>query len=214
MKFISKAGALCLAALTVCSAGSVSAATMIVDDATFGVGTVLLDTDNNVEFLQLSQTMGYGYNGVLAELGVGGDFEGWSVASTATMEALGVSAGVTQGSTDAGEIAIVESLRDFFCPTGTCVNTSSSHVYARGLVSDALLGAFGIADAFSMGRRLNVTPNEVDFRISGFATSATDTNEEVWLVRDAQIAPVPLPASSLLLLAGIGGLAAVKRRKS
>ncbi|MBU2994443.1 VPLPA-CTERM sorting domain-containing protein [Octadecabacter sp. 1_MG-2023] len=199
-------------ALSIAAFGSsfAQAATLIVDDVTFGTSSVLRDTTNNQDFLRLDLTMGYGYSGISSEFGVGGDFEGWSVASTMIMDALGVSAGVINGSTDVGQIGIAESLRDFFCPASTCVNLSSTHEYARGLVSDSTAVA-GTVDAFSIGRRFNVDPNEVDFRISGYG-GLNAINEEVWLTRTA-LTPVPLPAAGWLLIAGLAGMGVVGRRK-
>lgn len=208
-KNAARLGAAILATITLFPASAL-AATAIVSDSAFGSASVLRDLDNNRDFLRLDLTMGYGYTGITGEFGSGGDFAGWSVASLADMGALGVSAGVTHGSTDAGQIAIAESLRDFFCPTGTCLNISSTHVYVRGLVSDQTSLA-GRQDAFSIGRRNNVTPNEVDFRLSGFA-SALNTTEEVWLTRTTPA--VPLPAPAFLLLGGLAGLGLFRTRRS
>ncbi|MBM1222403.1 VPLPA-CTERM sorting domain-containing protein [Ponticoccus sp. SC2-23] len=191
------------------TAAALPAGTVVLDDAVFGTDTVLRDTDNNVEFLRLDLTMGYGYSAMLGEFGAGGDFEGWSVATTAVMNALGASVGITHGSTDAGQIALAEWLRDWFCPVGTCVDLSSTHEYARGLVSDSTQLA-GRADAFTIGRRFNVTPEQVDFRVSGYDFAGT--SEQVWLMRS--VAPIPLPASALLLVLGLGGLGLVRRRKT
>ena len=189
------------------------AATVVVNDATFGAASVLRDTTNNLEYLRLDLTMGYGYNGIIAETGAGGVFDSWGVASEANMLSLGASAGIINGSTDTAQVNLVESMRDWFCPTSTCVNTSTTHIYARGLVSDAGpdydSGAPSLL-AFSMGRRLNVTPNEVDFRISGFG-GYDHTNEEIWMVRPSA---VPLPAAVWLFGSGLIGLAGIARRRS
>lgn len=207
MKRISFALAVSLSAL---AASGAVAATKIVDDSVFGVDTVLRDKDNNRDFLRLDLTMGYGLNAISAEFGSGGDFEGWSVASTAMMNGLAAAAGVTHGSSDPAQVAIAEAIRDFFCPAGTCVNLSSSHEYARGLVSDQALSP-GNPDAYTIGRRFNVTPEEVDFRISGFDPSGgVTTSEEVWLTRAAPA--VPVPAAGVLLVAALGGLGVFKRR--
>lgn len=188
------------------------AALVVVNDSVFGSASVLRDTTNQIDYLRLDFTMGYGYNGIIAQTGIGGDFEGWGVASVADMDALGISAGITNGSTDPNQIATAEDLRDWFCPTGTCVNTSSTHEYARGLVSDAgpdyQSGEPSLL-AFSIGRRFNVDPNEVDFRVSGFG-GYDHTNEEIWMVRAS---PVPVPAAVWLFGSGLIGLTAFARRR-
>ena len=187
------------------------------DDAIFGTGSVLRDVDNNMEFLRLDLTMGYSYNGILGELGTGGDFSGWGVASTMNMLNLGSSAGITHGSGNPAILALAESMRDWFCPEGTCVNYSSTHTYLRGLVSDVRAIEDDLyQDAFSMGRRLNVIPNEADFRISGYG-GLDDINEEVFLVRrffsDSDQMAVPEPATVWLFGMGILSLLGLSQGK-
>ncbi len=185
------------------------AAVIFTDDANFGLNTVLRDTDNSLEFLRLDLTMGYSYNGILAESGVGQVFDSWSVASEANMDSLGVSLGLTHGSSDLTQIALAESIRDWFCPAITCVNLSSTHEYTRGLVSDAGGPGGAYLLAFSLGRRFNVTPEEVDYRVSGYG-DYNSKNEEVWMVRTAQA--VPEPSTIWLLTFALGGLGLVKRK--
>ena len=112
----------------------------------------------------------------------------WRIASTEEMYLLGASAGIVHGSTDPVILAAAEQLRDWFC--FECVNLSSTHEVTRGLVSDP--GPSGEdSDAFSIGRRFNVEPHEVDFRISGYA-SWYFTNQEIYLVRDIDLLDIGL----------------------
>ena len=193
--------------LTVLVASESQASIMIIPDPTFGPGSVLRDTDTNLDYLRLSYTMGYSYAGIEAELGAGGDFDGWTIASSDQMLSLGDSFGLTNGATTVPQLSKASQLRDWFCPLFTCVNTSSTHVYARGLVTDLYTDDVQHL-AFSIGERFNVSPPEVDFRISGYGP-VSDTNEEVFLVRTV----VPLPAAAWLFGSGLLGLIAVARRK-
>jgi hypothetical protein len=184
----------------------VHAAVAVFNDSVFGPGSVLRDSGTSLDYLRLDKTMGYGYAGIEAEFGVGGDFSGWSIASSSQMLSLGGSLGLTQGATDIAQLSMAGQVRDWFCPLFTCVNTSTTHVYARGLVSD--LYTDGIQHlAFTIGERFNVSPPEVDFRLSGFAP-VNATGEEVFLVR-----AVPLPAAVWLFASGLLGLIGVARRK-
>lgn len=49
--------------------------------------------DNGLEWLDISVTSGLSFNEVLAQLGPGGTFAGWQIASSAQIEDLWTSAG-------------------------------------------------------------------------------------------------------------------------
>ncbi len=183
------------------------AAVVVANDAVFGPGSVLRDTGTNLDYLRLDKTMGYGYAGIAAELGAGGDFAGWTFASSAQMLSLGGSLGLAHGSTSLAQLSLAAQVRDWFCPLFTCVNTSTTHVYARGLVSDLHTDSIQHL-AFSIGNRFNVSPPEVDFRISGYGPVSA-TSEEVFLVR-----AVPLPPAVWLFGAGLLGLVGVARKRN
>lgn len=192
-------------------AADAPASVILGDDAHFGSNSVIRDLDNDLDFLQLVFTMGYSYNGVVAQLGAGGDFHGWSVASIAQLGALTVSASLVAGSTDPAEIAEAEQLRDWFCVRGavSCVNLSTTHEYARGLVADPNPEPSGTQRAFAFGRRFNVSPEEAFIDDRGWR-GPTVVEEEVFLVRSALA--VPEPQTYALLLAGLGLLGFAARR--
>ena len=88
-------------------------------------------------------------------------------------------------------------------------------MYARGLVSDAEVvdvgaGPIMVQQAFTVGRRLNVTPNEADFRISGWydPDSKLSPNEGIFLTR-----PVPEPETYALFGIGLALVAFVAGRR-
>ncbi|MEJ2420095.1 MAG: Ig-like domain-containing protein, partial [Exilibacterium sp.] len=163
----------------------------LVDSADFGPNSVVRDASHRLEFLRLDFTTPYTYNEILAELSTGGTFEGWRIASGAEVALLGDSANIVMGSTDVKMLERVEQLRDWFCID--CVNLSTTHEYIRGLISDIYTGTDSqvFQKTFSLGRRFNITPNEVDFRVSGYG-GQDNRSEEVFLVRDIYYAPASL----------------------
>ena len=172
------------ALLMVAGLGSSQAEVILTDDPGFGVDSIILDVDNNKEFLRLDFTTPYTYNEVVSEFGAGGAFEGWSVASRVDMDLLGLSANLVRMSSDPIMVTRAEQLRDWF----GAVNLSSTHEYSRGLISDffypSTYGGTRAQFAFSIGTRFNVTPTEVSFGSSGYG-GLDHRNEEIFLVRDA-----------------------------
>jgi hypothetical protein len=196
-----KATWMCVGVLAlVVFASAASAGVVLVGDATFGADSVIRDTTNSREFLELAPTTPLSYDGVVAQLGPGGQFDGWSVASQADLDALTASAGIVDQSTDAGVIAKAEQLRDWLGEA----RTTTVAVYCRGLLSDAGSSP-GTQAAYHIGRYTSAEPDEAMAQIGGFRLP-TITDENVYLVRD--VVPVPEPAGL-----GLIGLVTLIRRK-
>jgi len=176
----------------------VSASVILTDHPVYGVNSIIRDQSNNRDFLRLDFTDPYTYNEVINEFGAGGLFAGCRVASLQDMEDLGVSANIVFESTDPLILANAEQLRDWF----GSVRLTSTHEYCRGLFSDPYDSTN--QRAFSIGRRFNVDPHEVDFRVNGYG-GLDDSGEQVFLV-------TPEPATLSLLLLGGVGLAKRRRR--
>ncbi|MBW2275220.1 MAG: hypothetical protein JRG96_18290 [Deltaproteobacteria bacterium] len=183
---------------------------ILTDDSVFGPDSVIHDTVNDRDFLRLDFTTPYTYAEVQGELGAGGAFEGWQIASVVNLEGLGSSVGITHGSADPGQLALAEQLRDWFCPAATCVRTTTTHEYARGLVSKGLSGVGQLA--FSIGRRFNVNPHELDFRLSGNG-GVNSRGEQIYLTREAG-PPIPEPSGALLFVLGSVVFGGATRRRA
>lgn len=90
-------------------------------------------------------------------------------------------------SLNGGAFTTIAAMNPLATPTGSAVDQPDVNFF---------LGAFNAVTSFSI-------------RVSG--TSATDDDD--FLLREMEISAVPLPAGGLLLLGGLAGLAALRRRK-
>jgi len=77
-----------LFALQLLPCSAALAAVVSLDDPRFGPGAITLDTDTRLEWLDVSVTEGMSLDAVVAQLGIGGAFEGFSVARTSDFRTL------------------------------------------------------------------------------------------------------------------------------
>ncbi len=69
--------------LFLCLGSAAEAGVMIGDDAVFGAGSITIDTDTGLEWLDWTESTNRSYNDVSGQFGAGGDFEGWRHATRA-----------------------------------------------------------------------------------------------------------------------------------
>lgn len=105
---------------------------LLIDDIDFGSCSVIFDPDHGKEFLPLEFTAPHSYNEVIAELGEGGDFEGWRVASHNDLQLLRGAAMVVRRAYDSDMIARASKIRDWFGNPGWTSGFGAN----RGMVSD------------------------------------------------------------------------------
>lgn len=88
-----------------------------------------------------------------------------------------------------------------------------------GMTFQHMMVALKQANSFALfkldsTKALSGTWGTQQFNPMGMLTSTNDlSHASIWYVPDS-IAPIPLPAAGWLMLAGLGGLAALRRRKS
>ena len=83
-----------LVTITFLAAAGTVHADLVSEDSEFGAGTITRDTDTGLGWLDWSLTAGRSFDDVAAQLGEGGEFEGFRYATAAEVETLWLNGGI------------------------------------------------------------------------------------------------------------------------
>ncbi len=132
MRYVKERVAVCALALTAFAAQ----ADLVSEDSEFGPGTITVDTDTNLEWLDWSVTLGLSFDEVAAQLGPGGTYEGFRFADLAEVQTLWTNGGIVDFTFDGP----IEFDVDF---------TTANFLPAQDLI--ALLGVTGLMGDLTEG---------------------------------------------------------------
>ena len=200
---------------------SVNAAIISTDWQAADDNLITQDTNSGLEWLDLTVTVGMSYDAVSAQLGVGGDYEGWRYATTSELigffDAFGGDSGYYSGwSTQNNGLfdVIAPYWGDLFCSNYSSCPTGEgySQVIHNGIFSDAS----NATRSQIYDRPVNGQPDVTTYDnvlVDGIQIPNTIALEGMGsaLVRD--VSAVPVPAAAWLFGSGLLGLIGVARRK-
>ncbi|MGB3721925.1 MAG: PEP-CTERM sorting domain-containing protein [Pacificimonas sp.] len=193
----------------------VSAAIISVDTG-FGADTATRDTDSGLDWLDLTQSFG-ALADIEARLAVGGDLEGWRLATQADVATFWNHAGIAPTSldgnftytTDAGQVAATLTLFDLVGGTQFNASLDQAFGYTAESVSDSEQAAAALVRLYN--RDLDIFDETGAILGAAFPkTPSVGNAQAAWLIRDAPAVPAP----GALGLLGLGALALAARRRA
>lgn len=193
------------------------AAVLEADDAIFGVGALTRDTDQALDFLDLTLSTARSFDDVSGELGAGGDFDGFHHATEAEVIDLinnfgfipaAAANAITTGTTGGDQLSGLVSL------LGVTAVLGSNRAWGLTGTMGACCGPFyrtvDIRDLVAAD-----ADDEVNSLSFDLVSSVSVAGIGHFLVRTAPVGVpgVPEPASIILLAGGIAGFALTRRRR-
>ncbi len=169
-----------------------------VNAAIMDLGNITRDTTSGRDWLDLTETTNTSFNQMLLEIGVGGQFAGWTIASYSDVEELFDNAG-GDGNYPGTQTVLASNLLPLWGVTGhttdkTWFNVSDIGTQPGASTSGAVLGLDGTLSYYG-----NFAG--VDSVFPGVGTALY------------KVSSVPVPAAAWLFGSGLIGLVGVARRK-
>lgn len=181
---------LCLTALIPLSFISANAAATFVD-----YGSITFDDETGIAWLDVSLSVGQSFDDVEAQFREGASFDGFRHATKSEVGELFVKFDLPFGY-DGPVLLQVGTFTTLF---GNTVTTTSDVAGVFGLAAPATPGPAEVAFAFD---RLTLGTSEVRFN-GQIGVTLSDPDVGHWLVTDAYLAPVPLPAPLVLFFSSV-----------
>ena len=209
--------ALSTGALSISMITSVDAALLSTDWLNANDNLVVTDTDSSLDWLKLTETVGYSYTSVASQLGTGDQFDGWRYATNLEVASLFTAFGLPLDAHLSVTGPVDTSIVNFANTMGNILNDANPifSYGARGIIGESYGGNMYQAGAYyitSSQSNIYVGPY-LGGGSSTVSTTGASLNLGSYLVREASISAVPVPAAVWLFGSGLLGLIGVARRK-
>ncbi len=188
-----------LAATALVLSSGVNAAIISADWRTAGDNLITQDTVSGLLWLELTETTNISYNQMLLEVGVGGQFEGWTIASYSDAEELFDNAG-GDGNYPSVQPALASNLLPLWGVTWSTRDTTWFNVSDIS-ATDPGTATSGIT--FALNGSMNYLAN-----LAGVNSVFPGVGTALY-----RVSAVPVPAAVWLFGSGLLGLVGVARRK-
>lgn len=205
-------------------------ADLVAHDSSFGAGTIIEDTDTGLSYARLDLTFGMSYTDVLSQLGEGGSFAGFHIASSSEMLSLlsNVAPYFTEDPQAAFRFYTLQHEQD-----PATVFRAISFTTLFGVNPQVVNGQFGASFVAQYGDPFHSPDYCANFACGvesagvfwhlGSDTSAGGYTDGIYgTIRDVVpgvgtllvMTPVPEPQTYALMLAGLGVMGFMARRRS
>lgn len=175
-------------------------AALISMDSGFGPDTITLDTDANLELLDITLSTNRSFNEVSSQFGPGGDFEGFRHATPSEVEGFFSAAGILGSTSDVTDFPLYIAVTELFGVTDY-FPSDPTKPETLGLMSDIHVGAIFYGQVAGVYYYTAVASSTW-----GFGADYGTESCGHWLVR-----PVSEPVTMLLVGFGLIVLAGFRR---
>lgn len=177
-------------------------------------GNIILDESTNLEWLDLTQTANRIHTEITGAFGAGQEFAGWRHGTANEIGTLFTSAGYAPGylsPADPAMVAMIDLLGHTITVSngerGFVIGASGVYFDSNGLYQNAALLQFDPTSSRPAGL------DESTLVFTTFLSLRFPLVEGHWLVRSAEtLTSVPLPGALLILMIGLAGFGALRKR--
>ena len=210
------------AVLTATLIAGPASAQFVTSDSHFGADSIVTDTLSGASWLNLNFTMGLSFDSVAVQLALNPAYADFRVATVDEVDLMfhdaGFSSDIPRGDlTDPVRLAAGRSFADAF--VGRQVGPTSEQFYGRTTNASRILTPPGEsplyyfwASGVTVDSTSQFASTSYDDITGGYGGSAIPSMG-TWLISRTAVAPVPESSTYALMLAGLGSLAFVARRR-